>query len=94
MNYSGTHGFLQRNKSSNLKNNPIPLNSLVKVCVFLQFQTIKKKKKRGIFLAHLASEAMKQLILPAVASPSFKPHRVKAVCVARVSLPAASQIDA
>lgn len=62
----------------------------MKLLVLLQ----SHRAKKHLNLASLASEVMEQLILAAVMSPSFKPHTVKAVCVARVSLPAASQIDA
>lgn len=44
-------------------------------------------QKINLFSAFLATEVKEQLIPAAVMSPSFKPHTVWAVCVARVILP-------
>lgn len=68
------------------------MNALVKikVLVFLQSHTVKKKK--SIFsLLGLKGDGTANPA--AVTSTWFKLHTVRAACVARVRLPAASQTD-
>lgn len=69
------------------------MNALVKikVLVFLQSHTVKKKKKSIFSLLGLKGDGTANPA--AVTSTWFKLHTVRAACVARVRLPAASQTD-